>query len=281
MPGHLREKNFGPGNLKDMLAGIGLGIVLKWLLGSDDMVWIAPFMAKGKVRHKLRMGFKYVASVVFLTLLACILGNVINTSASASGGAIIDEIIGTTAGTFLFLYAIYMAHEEGYFEPCTPVVDADDGPTKGDENYGATQLTKMGGDDDDDDDLPSGPIADRLATGLRASSDAIDACCCCCPDDEDDDDLEKGKKQNSDVVVVAFLGSVDDFMVYFTIALSNRITWIELLIGVTIGAIMIALVVGTLLEASETLANFVQTIPVPLVLATLSVYIIASAWLGE
>ena len=93
--------------------------------------------------------------------------------------------------------------------------------------------------------------------------------------------MEKGKKQNSDVVVVAFLGSVDDFMVYFTIALSNRITWIELLIGVTIGAIMIALVVGTLLEASETLANFVQTIPVPLVLATLSVYIIASAWLGE
>ena len=69
MPGHLREKNFGPGNFKDMLAGIGLGIVLKWLLGSDDMVWIGPFMAKGKVRHKLRMGFKYVASVVFLTLL--------------------------------------------------------------------------------------------------------------------------------------------------------------------------------------------------------------------
>ena len=70
-------------------------------------------------------------------------------------------------------------------------------------------------------------------------------------------------------------------MVYFALSLSGKITWLELFLGVTIGAVAIALVVGTLLEASETLANFVQTIPVPLVLATLSVYIIASAWLGE
>ena len=66
--------------------------------------------------------------------------------------------------------------------------------------------------------------------------------------------------------------------VYFSLALSARITWVELLIGVTIGAVMIAAVVGVLLEASETLTNCIENVPVPFVLVGLAVYLIISCW---
>ena len=66
--------------------------------------------------------------------------------------------------------------------------------------------------------------------------------------------------------------------VYFTLALSARITWVELVIGVTIGAVMIAAVVGVLLEASETLTNCIENVPVPFVLVCLAVYLVISCW---
>ena len=126
---------------------------------------------------------------------------------------------------------------------------------------------------------PLGAVAVALTTGLEGLSACMDAACFCCPAEGDaEEPSKKSKKAQQDVIVVAFLGSMDDFMVYFSLALSSRITPVELIIGVAIGAVLIALTVGTLLEASETLANFVESIPVPLVIFLLAVYIITSAW---
>ena len=195
--------------VKKSVLGVCLGVALKWMLGSDDLVWLSPFMARGKVRHKLRMAVKYVASVVFLTLLACILGMVISSAAGSSGSAVADKAIGTSAGILLLCYAVHMAREEGYFDRCSPL-DAEDDLKDG--NYGATQLTPMKSGDDDDDDDEGGPITDAIATGLASTSSVIDTLLCCGDTEDEDADLEKDEKASKDVLVVAFLGSMDDFM---------------------------------------------------------------------
>ncbi|KAH8095862.1 hypothetical protein JL720_3196 [Aureococcus anophagefferens] len=223
------------------LINVGVGILMKWMLGSDDLVWLAPFMARGQARHKCRMAFKYVVSVAFLTLVACGLGAIVTATATSGSGDAADEAVGTIAGALL-LASPSTWRGEGY-RRCAP--------------------EKGGGGGGDE--APS-RIEAALATSLKSASDAR---------------RRRGRRAlraQKDIVVVAFLGSLDDFMVYFALSLSGKITWLELFLGVTIGAVAIALVVGTLLEASEALSDLVEDVPVPLVLALVAVYIVASSW---
>ena len=46
------------------------------------------------------------------------------------------------------------------------------------------------------------------------------------------------------IVVVAMLGSLDDFTVYFALAASGRFTWYELCVGTVCGCAVLALVVA-------------------------------------
>ena len=107
----------------------------------------------------------------------------------------------------------------GMAETCDPDVTDDDNSLYctdddlKDGNYGATQLTPMkSGDDDDDDDDEGGPITDAIATGLASTSSAIDTLLCCGDTEDEEADLEKDEKAAKDIIVVAFLGSMDDFM---------------------------------------------------------------------
>lgn len=266
---------------------ICIGIVLKFMLGSDDLVWLAPFMARARtVPQKVDIGIKYVSSVLFLTLLACALAAVIHMVAhSGSGDELVDECIATVAACLLFAYAMHMARDEGYFSKLChqeqPAVAEADEAAKSDEtlkkeanevgDYGTVPLQQG-----EEEEL--GPIKAAVKNTLLCMSDTFDAYCSCV--DADTRELSKDLEDESDtsVVIVAFLGSMDDFMVYFTLALSHELTWFELAAGVTIGGILIALIVGALLQSSETLAHAVESVPVPLILIGLSALILISAW---
>ena len=52
------------------VVGVCIGILLKFMLGSDDLVWLSPFMAKASLATKVRMGYKYVGTVFVLTVIA-------------------------------------------------------------------------------------------------------------------------------------------------------------------------------------------------------------------
>lgn len=253
---------------------ICIGVGLKFMLGSDDIVWLAPFMARARtVQHKMDIGIKYVISVLFLTLVACALAVLIHTAAhSGKGDEIVDECIATVAAFLLFAYAIHMAYVDQYFSSC--IGKAEVAPDEEEDNkrdgYGAIV-------DEDDEEKNLGPFKSTIKRSLTQMSETCDMYCSCV--DADTRELSKDlDDENDNVVIVAFLGSMDDFMVYFTLALSHQLTWFELSLGVTIGGILIALIVGVLLQASTTLANAVESIPVPLVLAGLSVFILVSAW---
>ena len=131
--------------------------------------------------------------------------------------------------------------------------------------------------DEDSDEEEPGPAQKCAADAVYGCSRGLDLACACLDDDEDEDLVKTGKKDR-DIAVVAFLGCMDDFMVYFSIALADKVPFQDLIIGTALGAVIIALVVGGLLEASETLAGYVELIPVPLVLAALGVYIVVSAF---
>mmetsp|Transcript_6764 Transcript_6764/g.9468 ORF Transcript_6764/g.9468 Transcript_6764/m.9468 type:complete len:304 (+) Transcript_6764:33-944(+) len=296
-----KERNAGF-TLRLVLIHIGIGILLKFMLGSDDLVWLAPFMAKARnVREKISVGTKYVMSVLFLTLLACAMAVTIHYGARSSGNGSddsdkADEVIATIAAALLIGYAMHMAHEEGYFDSvekivvAKPVGEKEGLTTEGEDaltpvsgenkNYGSVET---GGNDDDGDEEELGPIKTAIRDGLLALNDAADVVCPCCAASEQEkeaSDSTPDKKADNSVIIVAFLGSLDDFMVYFTLALSNQISWYALAIGVSLGAVLIAIIVGTLLQSSETLAALVETIPVPLILCGLAVFILVTTWTG-
>ena len=287
-----------------------MAIALKFMLGGDDLVWLAPFMARAKgIRGKTVISVKYTMSVLFLTLVACALAVLIHAAAARSKAddELVDEIIATIAATLLIAYSLYMAEQDGYFEalkarmillvrgkePEESLLPSDSGT-----GYGT-----MADDDNDDEDL--GPVKLAVMRSLLKMNACVDAACSCCAksgdeqkidaedappptaaplvDDDDanvdEDEEDEGKKKaDNSVIIVAFLGSMDDFMVYFTLALSSQLTWYELAIGITIGSIFIALIVGSLLESSERVAGCVERIPVPLILTGLAVFILVSAW---
>ena len=156
-----------------------------------------------------------------------------------------DEGIGTAAGILLILYALYTAREDGWF-PCCPPDDEDDDE---EESVVATTLTKL-------------------------------SACCDCINDEEEPLLKTAEERRSerDVLVVAFLGTMDDLVVYFSVAVSGKIPGVDLVIGTTVGAVALSLVVGSLLEFSERASACVQKVPIPLVLVALASYIIFDAW---
>lgn len=255
-----------------------ISVGLKFTLGSDDVVWLSPFLAKVSLRKKAVVVVKYVLSVAFLTLLACLCSFLVKLSSGSNSSGketTTDKIISTCAGALLAMFSLHMAYEEDYFESCLTMLQPEEEKREG---YGAIN------DEDDEEEEELGPVGKCVETsllaGMAATDSIVDTCCPCIPKDEENgqEDDKKVPKSEKSIVIVAFLGSMDDFIVYFTLALSGHFAWFELSIGVTIGAILLGTLTAILLESSKVIADCVAYIPVPLVLFLLSVFIVLTAW---
>jgi hypothetical protein len=220
---------------------VGAAVVLKLICGADDCVWLSPFLAKARgAAAKAKVGCKYVCTVVLITCVAAGLALAIRRIAAPAERRA-DEGIGTAAGVLLVLYAMYVAREDGWF-PCCP-------PDEEEESVVADALTKL-------------------------------SACCDCMEDEEEPLLKTAEERRSerDILVVAFLGTMDDLVVYFSVAVSGKIPGVDLVIGTTVGAVALAFCVGSLLECSERASACVAKVPIPLVLVALACYIIVDAW---
>ena len=213
-------------------------------------------------------------------------------------------------------YAAYLAHDEGYFARCGcgGGGDDDDDDDDGDDDdepgvvggalkcaletvgftgedapadaeAGAATLStpllgdvatanpmavrSMVGADDDGAAPPCEAPVEARAVGGRAPSASNDS--------KEASDRAARRRAKPSIVVVAVLGSLDDFTVYFALAASGRFTWYELCVGTVCGCAVLALVVAALTGHAR-VAEAVQKIPVPLVLGVLAVLIAASAF---
>ena len=134
------------------------------------------------------MAAKYVATVILITCVPAGLALAIRRIGSA-GGERAGEGIGTAAGVLLVLYALYTAREDGWFPCCPP--------------------------DDEDDEEEESIVADALDETqrvLRLRGGRGGAL------------LKTAEERRSerDILVVAFLGTMDDLVVSFSVAVSGR-----------------------------------------------------------
>ena len=79
-------------------------------------------------------------------------------------------------------------------------------------------------------------------------------------------------------VIVAVLGNLDDFLMYFSIVVSLHFCWWEFILGTTIGAICIATALGTCLWCSPRLADRVASLPLVPVVVIMAIYIAVQAF---
>ena len=79
-------------------------------------------------------------------------------------------------------------------------------------------------------------------------------------------------------VIVAVLGNLDDFLMYFSIVVSLHFCWWEFILGTTIGAICIATALGTCLWCSPRLADKVASLPLVPVVVIMAIYIAVQAF---
>ncbi|OLQ01197.1 hypothetical protein AK812_SmicGene16081 [Symbiodinium microadriaticum] len=97
---------------------IGAAAVLKVSCGSDDLVWLAPFIAREKTRlRKAWVAFLYTVSVAFLVSIAAAAGLITN-SMKGEKADLMKWWLKFLAGSLLIVYSVYMAYVDGWLKPC-------------------------------------------------------------------------------------------------------------------------------------------------------------------
>ena len=211
----------------------GSAALLKMTAGTDDLVWLAPFLAHNRTTAgKLWTSFLYAASVTFLISIAAFLG-IQMTAIASEAAAALKMWLSRVTGLLLCMYSAYMAYTEGWFTPCGWSGSKDD----------------VGYDEET-----------ALASLLP--------------------DADAGEETAQDnVIIVAMLGSLDDFVVYLVVAGSGMYTWHELVVGTMVGCLVLAAIVALLTE-NRTLSSMLEKLPAWLVLMVLGIYTLVSALLG-
>jgi len=187
----------------------------------------------------------------------------------------IQKGICLASSSLLLCMAFSMAWDDGYFDRWMPAACKKNAKVSDEEPLlsaeGDRTDYQSASADDDEEEIGFLKAAVRrllvafLRIGDRSQPDA----------DSDGDGVEV-----DDVLIIAFLGSMDDFVVYLTFALAGVFRWYELLLGITLGAAVIALLVGTTLEWSKAASDFVSLIPLPLVFFLLAVYILVTGFVS-
>ena len=208
---------------------VGTAILLKFLFGIDDVVWLAPFMAREVSHGRLVIAVKYVLINFTICAIAVALAIIVHTSihhGARHAEDLADKIIACFASALLLLYAYYIAKQDGV---CGELEDGEDPPDK-------SEYTPLHEIEDEED--PAGPRRRSGTTGLDTRpSDVSDF------EDEADDlgcherlvvgCLSSGLEPSSPgkdearrrFVIVAVLGNLDDFLMYFSIVVSLHFCW--------------------------------------------------------
>ena len=190
-------------------------------------------MAREVSHGRLVIAVKYVLINFTICGIAVALASIVHVSihhGARHAEDLADKIIACFASALLLLYAYYIAQQDGV---CGELEESDDPPDK-------SEYTPLHEIEDEEDPFAAGPRR-RSATGLDAGSPtgSVDL------DDEADDlgcherlvvgCLSSGLEPSSPgkdearrrFVIVAVLGNLDDFLMYFSIVVSLHFCWWE------------------------------------------------------
>jgi len=269
------------------VAYIASAILLKLVFGIDDIVWLAPFLAReGTVKGRVVVGVKYVLVNLTLCAIAVACAEIVHASlhhAAARRERIADKVIACIAGALLLLYAAHLVRTEGWCARTDGMTDdkrveavREQNPLLDDERADAKRA--------EDDDRRRGRAASDEFVPFESESDELTCCeqaivsCLSTGLEPADPGSDEARRR---FIIVAALGNLDDFIVYFSIVVGTHFCWYEFIAGTTIGAILIATVLGTCLTYCDCLADCLKHVPLTLILVCMAVYIVVQAFVPE
>lgn len=245
---------------------VGFAIVLKITMGFDDMLFLSPFMARGNRMEKCSIGLRYVLAILAVTMIAAAVAGLLRYGLRKTSfdDRTLDEALAIIAASILAIFSLASAAEEGCFRECAarlrrrrpdasslaPLLRSEQDTYKTLDEAEDSNKTRVLTDDDDPEDEadPVEPVDEAGSSGVN------------------------------NILVVAFMGSLDDFIVYFSILFAGTFLWYEFVTGIFFGSVLIAFVVGCLLSVSGTATSCLKMVPIPLIYILVAVYILIEAF---
>ena len=247
-------------------------IVTKLSSSIDDIVWLLPFVSPtNKTKKKqLLMAVVYIAVMCLVTVcaIAISIGGrrfiqfIINDDESYWTA---ERILALISGIVLFLYSMYLLYD-WYKE----LKEEKENESEDDNNpeirhtqlpsQSAIDTTNNSEDEHEDETVEMVSTQDQESTQQQQENDA------------------KGNKITiGRLIIVAILGSLDDFAVQCALLLGDTFTWYQLLIGIFIGSvIVVGLCVG--IGYVKCIVKYVEKIPIWCIILILAIYTIISAF---
>ena len=244
-------------------------VVTKLSSSIDDVVWLLPFVSATNKRLCMAVTYILVNMVVTIAAVGISFGGrtlfefILKDDTSYWNA---ERILALGSGVVLLFYSVYLLYDwimerkedseenkqqSELVEIANVPAQAEVAVTASDETE---QLTKEHDASEDD------------------GNNLID-------DDEDGEIKEDKQRTVSRLVVVAILGSLDDFAVQVALLLAETFQWYQLLIGVFIGSTIVTifcLCVGYI----SCIVKYIERIPIWTIILILAIYTIVSAFVN-
>jgi len=270
--------------------GVSSAIVMKLASSIDDVLWLSAFLTPSHSRRERSLNIIMYGSVcLFQTTLAYVL--------STFGSSVLDEILGGSddermstdrlltliSGAALFIYAIVLGLEM-YQDRFGVDYSAVERNRSFDSSEGSLEEAKM------EEGRGRSPVRKEGLRKRSASSDQLD---------DSDVEPEEGEvgmtvvpleieketeepategvvmddgiaKKSRSLIIIAFLGSLDDLTLFVPMLVGKALTILELVIG-AMTAVMLIVTFCLFLTQCKRLATVLEQIPLVAIVAVFSV----------
>lgn len=255
------------------VAGVGGAASLKMASSIDDVVWLAPFLTANASWHqRLRNSLIYTAVCMCQTLIAFLI--------AYSGDAAVEyitqnnkdawsteKILTVIAGSMLAVYSVKLTYE--YIQECQEGGDDDEKEKESDPNHKYTPAATT-----------ESQVADvEGGTGIKKDSARhmeIDGS----PEKGSPADEQKDDDRSQTLFVIAFIGSVDDLTLFVPMLVGKGFNIAQLMLGSFLAVVTIVLIC-VFLGLCKPFADFVEKIPLALIVVIFATYLLGKACFME
>lgn len=257
------------------VAGVGGAASLKMASSIDDVVWLAPFLtSNSSIAQRLRNSIIYTTVCMTQTLIAFLIAYsgdaaVEYITAGAKDAWSTEKILTVAAGSMLAVYAVKLTYE--YIQECREGGDEDEKPAENDPKH---QYTPAATAESQAADVEGGTgIAKKDGLPLSARHMEIDGS----PEKGSPADDKKGDDDKSQTLfVIAFIGSVDDLTLFVPMLVGKGFNIVQLMLGSFLAVITIVFIC-VFLGLCKPFADFVEKIPLALIVVIFATYLLGKA----
>lgn len=280
-----------------VLLKILLAVLAKLTTSVDDLIWLIPFVSSTNpsISKRIHMGGVYICVCCSITLFAIIISqvgiNMLNYFIKGNGYWNSDRVLSVLAGTFLFIYAIYLFIEwfqhkrkqnSGYLKANNedPSLDIDNEIES--PEIKVIELSKLNDNNNTTNNninteeqlsLISQNNDENIAGNLNKENDIIIK--------KNDENINNISNVTiSRLIIIASLGGLDDFSVQIGVLLGGLFEWYEVLIGILIGS-NIVILFSVFLSYIKPIANCIGKVPIWSIIFCISVYRLTAAFLEK